>query len=717
MRRKVLFTFILATLLASNATFANDDAVTDDVNLELLEANDQQMLEGSNVDLNLSDVEETDDYEALKNDIGTDPFATSENKEQVKESPEEKKNDTFVIQDDVDLIIEDKSLIVNQPEETKEEKAKRPEIFDVGNEEKKLLEISKFLETKIPDVEWEEISTNSKEEKYVVQKGDWLWKISERLFGSGFYYSKIWSMNPHITNPHEIEPGMVLTFRTGTSDEFPNVELGNFENVPDEAKLSKKSAAGFQFDSFADDSTPPWLAERQKLIDQGVFFQFASEETFDDLRKIGELSIRTEYQKYEPPVPDIVIKEPGEEYDETGLDKSSKIEYKVKEGFFLNTFVTTNVVQDLGKVDAKRDESIFIKAHEKIYVEFDKGVKVKPGDMFSVYSPEGKASHSISDRSGFKYDISAQIKVIRKQNHLWECLVTDLIGIIERGARITVYTPKIEKIFKTFNKRAIEAAIIDTHRDTANGISFGDVVYIDRGRADGVEIGNVFEVYSFEDKGTGKRITPDPTYKIGELSVVTLTDNFATAIITNSSVEIPMGALALAKTEEQVLKERQLKSNALASDVSELEKKSLDELDVELNLDNMGKDLLEQVDKLQLTEDELQELERQEREKSVIKEHERDMQELERLEGEILDAEKSLNEARVDEDKFLEQQNLDAIENNQQKQDPDAFESLNDIEQEVGRKYLDQDLNEKENPYGLTEFDLEEVDELLNTEQ
>ena len=51
-----------------------------------------------------------------------------------------------------------------------------------------------------------------------------------------------------------------------------------------------------------------------------------------------------------------------------------------------------------------------------------------------------------------------------------------------------------------------------------------------------------------------------------------------------------------------------------------------------------------------------------------------------------------------------------------QRPEPDAFESLDEIEQEVGKKYLDEDLNARSNPYGLTEFDLEEVDELLNTD-
>ena len=79
---------------------------------------------------------------------------------------------------------------------------------------------------------------------------------------------------------------------------------------------------------------------------------------------------------------------------------------------------------------------------------------------------------------------------------------------------------------------------------TAGGISSGDVVYLDRGRADGVEIGTIFEFYDFVDRGTGKRITPDPTYKIGEGVVISLTDNFATVLVSNSTVVIPLGSLA-----------------------------------------------------------------------------------------------------------------------------------------------------------------------------
>ena len=117
---------------------------------------------------------------------------------------------------------------------------------------------------------------------------------------------------------------------------------------------------------------------------------------------------------------------------------------------------------------------------------------------------------------------------------------------------------------------------------------------------------------------------------------------------------------------------------------------------------------------LQLTEDELSELERQEREKSVIKDSEKDLKALERLENEIEQAETILKDAKLDEDKLLENENLNDIEKKQGNIDQD---SLDDIEENMGKRYMDEDLNSKDNPYGLNEFDVEEVDELLNTEK
>ena len=682
-------------------------------------------------DVKMSTLEEQDDLQSLKEDIGDVVFEKDKKvevkKEEVKKA-EVKKEDKIVEKKaekvagkQVEKQVEAKAGPLNvenpkgqtveeNPSDTTEIIADKSINFDVGNEEKKLLELSNYVDKKITGKEWDDIAVKAKLEKYEVQKGDYLWSISKKLFGSGFYYSKIWALNPQISNPHEIEPGTILAFDTGDADTLPNVQVGEFS---DDEVITNKS--GSSYTSSDDKNRPDWIKERKQLIDQGVYFQFASEETYEDLERLEKMQKNNEYEKYDPPLSDISIKEPSDQYDNTGFDKNSKILFNYREGFFLNSFVTTNVVQDLGEIKATPKEAVFIHRLDTIYVNFDKSAKVKPGDLFSVYTAGGEIKNPISDRSGFVYTTTAQIKTIRKIDDVWECLVVDQSGVVQRKDRITVYTPKIGKIARTYSKRSVEAAIIGSYRESLTGITYGDVVYLDRGRADGVELGNLFEVYSFVDRGTQRKITPSPTYKIGELTIINITDNFATALVTNSSNEISLGSIAITKTQEEAARAIKLKSKDKLKDVQKLEGKALDELDVELNLDDVSQDILNKADKIQLTEDELEELERQERDKSVIKDSERDVKELDRLEGEIIDSEKSLNESKVDEDKFLEQSSLEDHEKKAKQPDPNAFESINEIEKDIGRKYLDEDINNKENPYGLTEFDIEEVDELLNT--
>lgn len=686
--------------------------------LELLDPRDAQVLKQStglkqSNTLDLSELEEIDDLESLKSDIGDfffeDEKPASTGILQLREEESSKKLPLPAADFNAPTI---EDLTTAQPEKVNIP-SDSPLIFDVGDEEKNLLQLSRFVEGKIPENEWNEIAGKSELEKYVIQKGDWLWKISQKLFGSGFYYSKIWALNPHITNPHEIEPGMTLLFDSGSSSSLPNVRVGEFP----EQKISDVGGptTALDFRAFGQDVSPAWLEERQQLINQGVYFQYASEETYEDLMAIGSGMLQTDYERYDPPPSEIVIQEPDSSYDSNGFGRESVIRFSVSTNHFLNTFVTTNVVQDLGEIVATQKERVFVQQFDKVYVKLGNAVRVKPGDLFSAYAPGGKVSHRVSDRSGYRYSILAQLKIIRRINDLWEAEVTDVSGLIQRRDRLTVYTPNVNNTIQTFNRRLIEAAIIGSFRDSPNSLSMGSIVYIDRGRADGVEIGNVFEMVSFLDRGTGRRITVDPTYKVGELSVITVTDNFATAVITQSSNEIPMGTIAITKTAEAAMLADQVRDKRSLEEIELIESNALEELDVELNLDSLNRDLLMQADRVQLTEDELEELERQEREKSVIQDHQQDLRELERLEREMIEAEKSLNEARVDEDKFLEQHDLDGVEGQTQAPDPNAFRSLDEIEREIGRRYLDEDLNARDNPFGLTEFDLEEIDELLNT--
>jgi hypothetical protein len=637
-----------------------------------------------------------DDLEALKTDLADEgEFIPATEAEPVKEKKEPVKK------------------AAKTAEKKPEVKTEEPAVFDVGTEERELLAMARNIQGQISDNEWNELATAAKRDSYTVVKDDWLFKISKKLFGSGYFYPKIWSLNSFITNPHFIEPGMVLSFSTGSSNQAPEVKLGEFtkEELSSEPGLAMIPKDGGDLRNFGEDAEPTWLKEKKELENQGIYFQYASEETMDDLKRAGEAALNKEYENYDPPKSDFEVIAPPKNYDKNGFDKGSRIFYSFKEGFFLSTFLSTNIVQDFGSITNGPDENVFFGKTMHAFVKFDETINAHAGDKFSVYSAGGKVTQANSDREGFKYTIIGHIKLIRKIRDKWEVEFLEVMGTPQRGDRITVYTPKIERITRTYNTRLVEAAIMGSIEKRQMLLAMGDVVYLDRGRADGVELGNVFEVYGFKDRALMKNITDQPTYKMGELTVITLTDNFATALVTKTIRDFYPGDIAMTKTKEAHMRELRAEEAKTSSDKKILGDKDLEELDVELNVDNLNEDLLKEADKIQLTEDELAELERQEREKSVIKDSERDLKALERLESEIESAEKILNDSKLDEDKLLEGENLDEIE---KKRGNTQQDNLDEIEDNLGKRYIDEDLNSKDNPYGLTEFDVEEVDELLN---
>ena len=681
-----------------------------------------------------SQEDDLDQLEEISFDVGDDFFGDDDEEE---EEEEEKKNNNKVVPSRSKSTIRARTIrkeVNSTRKSRKRQDAARKQVrtdnlrrpitigqFDVGREEQELLNFTKNIGHKMSNDEWSEVTQMTSASAYQVVENDTLWSISKTIFGTGFYYSKIWSLNPYITNPHQIEPGMVLTFSTGSEQSAPEIKLGNFfldsEDL-NKTKSKRNNKDGYDLDilsRFAEGGQySHWLDEREELIKKGFNVQSTSDFTYRDLHELSTLNLTEEYKNYEPPRSKLDVHIP-EFFDELGFDKSSIVRRSFASGFYLNTFIVSNIVQDFGEIQAGQKSSSIFGLHDIVYVNFDPQVSVALGDKFSIYVSEGPVEHERSEREGYRYTIKGSIQVIGKKNDLWECEVTEIVKAINRNDRITTYTPRIEKILTTLNQRRIEAIIIGAFERERSIFSFGDVVYIDRGRADGVELGNVFNLYSFADRSTKRQITIDPTYKIGELKVISLSENFATALVDTVSYEVSIGQLAISKTSEQAMRESKKSAGKEQENIAEMEKKALEDLDVELNLDDIGSELKEKADQIELSEEELNELERQEREKSFIKEHEQDRQELDRLEQEIEDAEGLLNEVIEDQNKQLEQQNLDNIEQTLQRPEPDAFESLDEIEEEVGKKYLDEDINARSNPYGLTEFDLEEVDELLNT--
>lgn len=545
-------------------------------------------------------------------------------------------------------------------------------VFEVGPEEQELLDVAQTVGQQISNEEWREITQNSNTTTYTVQKNDWLFKISKKLFGTGFYYPKIWALNPYITNPHLIEPGMVLTFETGSGESTPSISVAKGES----------------------DEEHPWNKEKEELAKQGIYINSSSDEE-------QAYVPNNEYKKYDPTPLDTSSLVPSGQYDEFGIDKNSSYITNFKQGYFLNTFITTNQIQDFGLIDAKIVEGSFFTLKEIVYVKFNEGQSAKAGDRFSVYRHEGRVEVKGSDRSGDRYTILASLKLLRPLEDKWEAMVTEVTQTGVRGDRLTAYTPKIQKVYQTFNTKKVEAMILQAFDADMTFANIGSVVYLDRGRADGLEIGNVLDVYDNRDRSTGKVITEKETYRTGQLNIISITDNFSTALVTKINQYFKVGDIAITRTPEDEARDKNAQRLASTSG-----KTNLGSYDVK----GLGDNLVVQSKSVKLTESELEELDREAHRKRILDDTEKDLKDLDALEAELASAEQTLDESELVEG----DEDLDPEAYEKGSKDKNFGANLEAIEKSYGKKYLDEDLNQVDNPYGVTQYDVEEVDELLN---
>lgn len=92
--------------------------------------------------------------------------------------------------------------------------------------EKRLHEIyEKHYDKPVLDSEWFTVIEDIEVQRHTVMAGDTLWGISKVYFGDGNYWSKLWSVNKKITNPHLIFVGDVIRFTTGSFDEVPGIDI------------------------------------------------------------------------------------------------------------------------------------------------------------------------------------------------------------------------------------------------------------------------------------------------------------------------------------------------------------------------------------------------------------------------------------------------------------------------------------------------------------
>jgi methionine-rich copper-binding protein CopC len=309
-------------------------------------------------------------------------------------------------------------------------------------------------------------------EVHVVRKGDTLWDISGYYFQNPWFWPKVWSFNPLITNPHWIYPGdLVRLYAVGQKPEMP------------------------------------------------------------------------------PPMPD---KQPE-------TPRVSRAAPAASTGIMLrqNGFVEQGELDAAATIVGSKEEKMMLATLDEAYVESKSQRPLKQGQRYTVYRVVSEVTHpETGSVLGSIVEILGETEVrgvsgkdaptSKEGGPIAKTVIVDALNPIERGDRVGPLRRQFKLVEPAADRKNIDGMVVAALRPTRL-VGSEMLVFLDKGRDDGVEVGNRFVVVR---RGDGYQPlladvqTEDERYPrevIAEVLVVDVREKTCTGVVTRALKEVQMG--------------------------------------------------------------------------------------------------------------------------------------------------------------------------------
>lgn len=365
---------------------------------------------------------------------------------------------------------------------------------------------------------WEAALTKRESQEYVIVKGDTLWDISRTLFGDGFFWSKVWSLNPFITNPHQISVGQVIHFYPGQGLEAPGLIVD---------KTSKAPALTMNTPLL---NTKWWLSQDLPPVPvdlAGVVLPPPSRHSkvldgFPD--SLPNWYFQTDSSQNGLPLEIIPI-------EQHSIINILSLPYFISE-YPQAIKGTIFEIEKNAKAASERDY-LFIDADEEL----------KVGTTYTVIQKIGK----IRDPEALEdypkaYEVQGEIQIVGRVEKLYKALVTLALFPLRVGANIIPGSSPKMNLTEPGELAPMQAMIIGGENDTTRSL-FGpqSIVYLNRGSADGIKVNQRAPVMAVHRLRHPDSKILSNTWRLGEIKVVKVEENYSTAVVIDATEGILPG--------------------------------------------------------------------------------------------------------------------------------------------------------------------------------
>ncbi len=401
--------------------------------------------------------------------------------------------------------------------------------------EKKLNYIYTYKYPLLSEKEWDTLLNQAQaSEEYIIQKNDTLWDISRVLFGTGFYWPKIWSFNARITNPHQIFPGKKLIFSFGSLTTTPKVEVKVSKDTPSQNKDSTSSVIE-EPTEIKKRALPPFSEKIEDVIPDPLY------------------PYKPLLTKLPPSLADLqIIKEPQEEdlelkgYYSESLKRDN---YKI-----LSYYVLNYPPKGIGRLIENENSMKLSSPQNKVLVRLKNKNEYESGKILLILKNQGplsKINKFIFSSRPYSITLSGTLKILEKIQKgsfydIYEAEVVQSFQPIEFTD--IVVTDSIEKIKIPKNLDQVAPAVTKKYKSQIIGGAptlnkrFHEVnsfVYINAGYLDGLKKGDVLKVKENEELRKTESRYRNQRRVIGKVQIVHVDDRFSTALV----LTVPKGYL------------------------------------------------------------------------------------------------------------------------------------------------------------------------------
>jgi hypothetical protein len=193
-----------------------------------------------------------------------------------------------------------------------------------------------------------------------------------------------------------------------------------------------------------------------------------------------------------------------------------------------------------GEIDSSFAEAFMLSLGDKLYLKFKE--PARPGERMGIFRTVKEIEHPITGEPyGTVSEIVGEVRVTEVNQKLTSGIVERAYRPIERGDWVAPLPESFHtRVAPTPATATAKGYIIETMEAAKAAVGEYDVIFIDRGRAQGVQAGNVFTVLHRGDKFTGE-VEGLPLEDVGKAMVVDVRENASTAVVIRSLYELAVG--------------------------------------------------------------------------------------------------------------------------------------------------------------------------------